>query len=104
MGSETSQYHKEKKRKDTILILLLDASRAKMTDRFSIPKVVASEMGSVQTYCVKSVDASFGKINEAKGTSRCPVRVVSRIRLFLVKQAPYMIVLAESTGKLNQSR
>ncbi len=61
-----------------------------MTDRFHIPKVVASEMGTVQTYCMKSVNAYFGKIDEAKGTSRCPVRVVSRIRLFLVKQVLYM--------------
>ena len=85
MGSETSQYHKEKKRKDTIFILLLDASRAKMTDRFHIPKVVASEMGTVQTSYVKSVNAYFGKIDEAKGASRCLRSVVSRIRLFLVK-------------------
>ena len=56
MGSETSQYHEEKKRRNSILILLLGASSDEMMDRVHIPKVVASEMGSVQTSIMKHLD------------------------------------------------
>ncbi len=47
MGSETSQYHEEKKRRNSIIISILDASSNEMIDRVYIPKVVASEMGTV---------------------------------------------------------
>lgn len=67
----------EKKRKGLILMSLLDASRNDMRDYAYIPKVVASEMGSDQTYAVKALRNFFGNQFLPKGTGRCRVRVVS---------------------------
>ena len=50
-------------------------------DRAHIPKVVASEMGSVQTYIMKSVATFLRECQHvAKGIGRCAVGVVSETR------------------------
>ena len=52
-----------------------------MTDRAHIPKVVASEMGAVQTRAVKSLDIFLREGEEVmKDASRCGKGVVSELR------------------------
>ena len=62
----------------TILISNHGASWSEMTDRVRIPKVVASEMGTVQTHAVKSLKIFLRESGEeVKDASRCGVSVVS---------------------------